>query len=306
MLTGTSHRHATSLVASLITALIMLTASPAWAGSCCALPAIFDEGRLLATGGVSQIEGAGGGGLGAWATITGYGTRDGIGVNAHLTYLNLPNYALWSPGVAIGLFDRLELSYARQSFDTEADGAALGLGRGFTFHQSIFGAKLRLLGNIVYDQNTLLPQLAVGVQFKNADRGAVLSAIGAKASSGTDFYLAASKLILSQNLLLNLTLRATKANQFGLLGFGGNRNANYAMELEGGLAYLLSRRLAVGGEVRTKPDNLRIAHEGSAYDLFAAYFLNKNLSFTLAYVSLGNIVNRNHQDGVYLSVQGGF
>ena len=160
MLTGTSHRHATSLVASLITTLIMLTSSPAWAGSCCALPAIFDEGRLLATGGVSQIEGAGGGGLGAWATITGYGTRDGIGVNAHLTYLNLPNYALWSPGVAIGLFDRLELSYARQSFDTEADGAALGLGRGFTFHQSIFGAKLRLLGNIVYDQNTLLPQLS--------------------------------------------------------------------------------------------------------------------------------------------------
>ena len=34
----------------------------------------FDQGKLLATGGVSQVEGAGGGGLGAWALISGYGS----------------------------------------------------------------------------------------------------------------------------------------------------------------------------------------------------------------------------------------
>lgn len=34
-------------------------------------------GRLLLTGGVSTIEGAGGGGLVPWALIGGYGTRDG-------------------------------------------------------------------------------------------------------------------------------------------------------------------------------------------------------------------------------------
>ena len=48
-------------------------------------PSIFDGGKLLATAGVSQLEGAGGGGLAPWALITGYGTRHGIGANAHFT-----------------------------------------------------------------------------------------------------------------------------------------------------------------------------------------------------------------------------
>ncbi len=38
-----------------------------------------DLGKLTATGGVSQIEGAGGGGLMLWALITGYGSRDSYG-----------------------------------------------------------------------------------------------------------------------------------------------------------------------------------------------------------------------------------
>jgi hypothetical protein len=48
-------------------------------------PGRFDGGKLLATGGVSQLEGAGGGGLAPWALITGYGTDAGIGGNAHYT-----------------------------------------------------------------------------------------------------------------------------------------------------------------------------------------------------------------------------
>ncbi len=51
----------------------------------------FDEGRLLATGGVSAVEGEGGGGLAPWAMITGYGTRDGVGVTLHHTYVGLPD-----------------------------------------------------------------------------------------------------------------------------------------------------------------------------------------------------------------------
>src|SRR3954468_7971469 len=68
----------------------------------------FDQGKLLATGGVSAIEGEGGGGLVPWALITGYGTRDGVGINIHHTYVGLPDYQLVSPGIAVGLFDRLE------------------------------------------------------------------------------------------------------------------------------------------------------------------------------------------------------
>jgi Protein of unknown function (DUF3034) len=265
----------------------------------------FDEGRLLATGGVSAVEGEGGGGLAPWALITGYGTRDGVGVTLHHTYVGLPDYQLIAPGIAVGLFDRLELSYAWQAFDTEATGAALKLGQGFTFHQNIFGAKLKLVGDAVYDQDSWLPQIAVGLQHKENDRGAVIAAVGGSNSVGTDYYLAATKLFLAQSLLTNVTLRATKANQFGILGFGGDRHDDYSAQIEASAAYLLSRKLAFGGEIRTKPNNLGVAKEEAAFDVFAAYFLNKNLSLTAAYVNLGNIVLHDHQDGAYLSLQAG-
>jgi hypothetical protein len=266
---------------------------------------MFDGGKLLATGGVSQVEGAGGGGLANWALITGYGTRDGIGGNVHYTAVPLPDYSLQSAGVAVGLFDRLELSYAWQEFDTRDVGAALGLGRGFAFHQNIFGAKLKLVGDAVYDQDSWLPQISIGLQHKENDRGAIIAAVGGKGSVGTDYYIAASKLFLAQSLLVNVTLRETKANQFGILGFGGDKHNDYSTQFEGSAAYLISRQFAVGAELRTKPSNLGVAHEGAAWDLFAAYFLNKNLSITAAYADLGNLVIRNNQQGAYLSLQAG-
>ena len=57
--------------------------------------------------------------------------------------------------------------------------------------------------------------------------------------------------------------------------------------------------------MRTKPSNLSIAKEQNAWDVFAAYFLNKNLSATIAYADLGNILIRDHQRGAYLSLQAG-
>lgn len=266
---------------------------------------LFDSGRLLATGGVSQVEGAGGGGLGAWALITGYGTDRGIGINGHATTVVLPDYRLTTLGVSAGLFDRLELSYARMEFDTLGVGAALGLGQGYAFHQDIFGAKLRLFGDAIYDQGGWLPQVSVGLQHKRNDRGAVIAFIGGKDDSGTDYYLAASKLFLEDNLLVNATLRATRANQIGILGFGGDKHDGYSAQFEGSAAWLISRKFALGAEFRTKPSNLSIAHESNAWDVFAAWFPNRNVSFTLAYADLGNIVIRGEQRGLYLSIQAG-
>ena len=282
-----------------LTLLLGVAAQPAFADD------LFDGGKLLATGGVSQVEGAGGGGLANWALITGYGTRDGIGANVHYTAVPLPDYTLQTTGVAVGLFDRLELSYAWQAFDTQDVGAALGLGRGFTFHQNIFGAKLKLIGDAVYDQDSWLPQIAVGLQHKENDRGAVIAAVGGKNSVGTDFYVTATKLLLAESLLVDATVRETKANQFGILGFGGDKHNDYSTQFEGSGAYLFSRRFALGAELRTKPSNLGIVHEGAAWDLFAAYFLNKNLSITAAYADLGNIAIQNDQHGAYLSLQAG-
>ena len=107
-------------------------------------------GKLLLTGGVSSVEGAAGGGLASWAVIGGDETEAGIGASAHGTWVALPDFDLTSFGVTLGIHDRVELSYAHQSFDTRAAGAALGLGHGFTFHQQVFGAKLRLIGDAVY------------------------------------------------------------------------------------------------------------------------------------------------------------
>ena len=288
-----------------IRALALWIGLVALASPCAFADGMFDDGKLLATGGVSQVEGAGGGGLASWAMITGYGTDHGIGVNGHYTAVALPDYNLHTAGVAVGLYDRLEISYAWQGFDTQDVGGTLGLGRGFVFHQNIYGAKLKVLGDAIYDQDSWVPQVSIGVQHKENDRPAIIAAVGGKGNVGTDFYLAASKLFLAQSLLVNLTMRETKANQFGILGFGGDKHDDYSTQFEGSAAYLFSRQFAAGVELRTKPSNLSIAKEGDAWDLFAAYFFNKSLSLTVAYADLGNIVIKDDQHGAYLSLQAG-
>jgi hypothetical protein len=275
------------------------------AGSSSALDkgmAMFDSGKLLATGGVSNVEGAGGGGIATWALISGYGTRDGIGLNGHFTYINTNDYALWTEGVSVGLFDRVELSYARQTFDTQKIGGALGLGNGFKIDQDVFGAKVKIYGDAVYDQDSWIPQIAAGVQYKHNDRGFLMHALGAS-SDGTDYYVSATKLFLAESLLVDATWRETKANEFGILGFGGAKHDDYSAQFEGSAAYLFTRKFAVGVEFRTKPDNIGV-HEQDAWDVFAAYFFTKNISVTAAYADLGNILV-GEQRGEYVSLQVG-
>jgi hypothetical protein len=266
---------------------------------------LFDEGKLLATGGVAEVEGAAGGGLSTWATISGYETNDGIGLTVHETFIGLRSFNLNSVGISAGLYDRVELSYAHQSFDTRNTGAALGLGKGFAFQEDVYGAKVRLFGNLVYDQSDWIPQTAVGVQYKVNEQPNIVKAVGAKDGDGVDFYLAATKLVLSESVLLSTTVRFTKANQFGILGFGSAAHDDYQPEFEGSAAYLFSKRFAVGVEYRTKPDNLGFS-EQNAYDVFAAYFISKHASVTLAYVDLGTIATRRDQNGVFASLQLGF
>jgi hypothetical protein len=264
------------------------------------------SGKLLLTGGLSEVEGAAGGGIVPWAVIGGYGTRDQIGANAFVTYVKPQDYALTSFGALVGFYDRVELSYARQSFNTENVGAALGLGQNFKFGVDVFGAKVRLFGDAVKDQDTWVPQVALGVQYKRNDQAEVLHAIGAASATGTDWYIAATKVLLDYSLLLNATVRVTKANQIGILGFGGDANNSYRAQFEGSIAYLLRRDLAIGGEYRSKPNNLGIAKESDWWDLFVAWAPTKNVALTLAYANLGNIVTKDNQQGVYVSAQVGF
>lgn len=321
------HKH-TGIVGKLAL-ILLLSASHALAAPGSAPSERFGGGKLLLTGGVTQVEGSAGGGLTPWAVIGGNGTDDQIGGSAFYTRVNLDDYHLDTYGALVGIYNRLELSISQQRFDTGKPGvivrSVLGAPTdgGFSLQQTIYGAKVRLLGDAVLDQDKWWPQVALGVQRKedNSTTEAVAKAVGAKEGKGTDIYLSATKLYLAQSLLANVTVRATKANQFGLLGFGGDKNDGYKMQVEGSVAYLLRNNLAVGAEFRTKPDNLglelggeRVLEENRAFDVFAAYAVSKNNTLTLAYVDLGRIVSlasklaggKESQRGLYLSTQYSF
>jgi hypothetical protein len=258
--------------------------------------------RLLGTGGVMEVEGSGGGGLTPWALISGLGTDSEFGASAYCTYLKPQYFALTSCGVAVGAYDRVELSYARQRFDLDdvAPGRSINL--------NVFGAKVRLFGDAVYDQDRWWPQVVAGVQYKqNEDFDFIPRLIGARRGGDADFYLAATKVFLAgpfgRTWLLNATLRATRANQFGILGFGGDRSDSYHLDGEGSAALFLTERLVVGAEYRAKPDNLRAFRENDAYDGFIAFFPSKHLSITAAFVDLGNIATHPGEQAWYVSIQ---
>lgn len=286
-------------LALLIGAALACAGSPAVAGE------LLPGGKLLLTRGVTNVEGAAGGGLATWSLIAGNETDAGIGGSAFATNLSLSDYDFRAFGGAVGFFDRLEVSYARQEFDTGKTGALLGIGEGYRFEQDVIGAKLRIAGDAVYDQDSWLPQIAVGAQMKINRNDSLVATLGASGDHSTDLYVAATKILLSQSLLLSGAVRFTEANQFGLLGYGA-ADEKHSAQFEGSAGYMLTDRFVVGAEMRTKPDNLGFAKEDNAYDAFAAYALSHNYTITAAYVDLGSIVTFDNQRGLYLSLQAGF
>ena len=276
-------------------------------GACSAAPSIKpDQGRLLATGAVSQVEGSAGSGLTNWAVISGYGSNTSWGGNTHYTQVELPDFQLRSYGASVGIKNRVELSYARQDFDLGDTGPKLGLRDGYTFSQDIIGAKVRVIGDAVYDQDSLLPQISVGAQYKKNQNSDLIAALGAQDDEGVDVYVSGTKLLLNNGLILTGTARGTKANQLGLLGFGGDQSDNYQIEFEGSAAYMFNKHLAVGVDYRTKPDNLGFADENDGAAAYVAWFPTKNISLTAAYVDLGDIALQENQRGAYGSIQIGF
>lgn len=258
--------------------------------------------RLLATGGISPLEGAGGGGIVPWALISGLGDRDQIGGSAYYTQADPTDFSLRSSGGAIGFFNRVELSYAHLDFGlgTTVPGHSIGL--------DVIGAKLRVYGDAVYDQDSLIPQISVGVQHKhNKDFDLVPKALGARRSDDNDYYIAATKIFLAglagRNVVANLTLRATRANQLGILGFGGDQGDHYQVLPEASLGVFLADHWLVGGEYRMKPDNLSVFREDDFKDAFLVWFPIKRLSLTAAWAWLGNIADQDNQDALYLSGQ---
>lgn len=268
--------------------------------------ALAGEGRLLATGGASSIEGSAGGGITPWAVLSGYGEKGEWGADVFATRVETGDYRLDVTGVSAAYDNRIELSYARQHLDLGTLARDLSLPEN-SLSQDILGIKVRLFGDLIYDQ---LPQVSLGIQHKRQKDFLIPSLVGAKRDEDTEGYLTASRLILGgafgYNLLLNGSVRYSRANELGLLGFGGDRRDRRSVLKEGSVAVLLSREWAVGVEYREKPDNLSFAGESDWADLFVGYFPNKHLAIVLAYARLGEIATLDNQNGAYLSVQGSF
>jgi len=260
--------------------------------------------RLLATGGVMEIEGSAGGGAVPWALIAGLGTDEQVGGSSFCTHARQQKFELRSCGLAIGFHDRIEVSYAKQRFDLEE------IIPGESIAVDVAGLKVRLLGDAVFEQDRWYPQLSLGLQYKkNRDFDFVPALLGARDDADVDVYLAATKVYLagplSRTWLLNATLRSTRANQFGILGFGGVDNRR-SINAELSAAVFLTDEIVAGAEFRQKPDNLSSFGEDDFWDLFGAWFPSKHFSVTAAYTDLGRIAMMPGQHGWYLSLQGSF
>ncbi len=253
------------------------------------------DGKLLGTPGASTFEGAGGGGLVPWATISGYGSKTEFGGAAFYNNVRLADFNMDIVGAAIGYDNRWELSAAHQVMEAAANGAEMA--------QTVYGAKLRLAGDLIF---TKAPQLSVGVQYRDLHDPAMGFNRGASDDNGVDYYLAATKMWMNgpfhRNLLVNLTARATKANQTGMLGFGSADDSGYEFQLETSAGLFLNRHWAVGFEYKQKPDRLS-QPEDDWWNVWAVFFANKHVSVMAAFADLGSIIGSDRQRGPYISLQ---
>lgn len=254
-------------------------------------------GRINATGGLLNLEGSGGGGLLPWSTMAGLSTDPGVDWLAGTAYVQLDDYSVHTVSVAGSWNDRAEWSLARSRLRIDTHPGSLAV------DQTLIGGKWRLAGDLIYGK---APQVSVGIQARWLHDDALARAIGAKDDFGIDFYVGASRLILDgpfhRNWLIAGNLRATRANELGFLGFGGDESNDYSLAGEVSTALFLNPNWAVGAEFRHKPDHLHAINESNWYDAFVAWFPNKQVNVALAYANAGTIAGQNHQDGFYVSV----
>ena len=298
------------------------------------LPVAAETGsRLVISGGVTGFEGTGGGGITPWAFISGYGSREQIKGTSSLQSLDTGEYQLKTVGASIGIYDRVEISVQRQIltvsssvvgnvFDLLTSGGVVAA-PGTAIEQTIFGVKAKVYGDAIFAKVSWQPQVSLGILYKkNHDFDTSLALVdgtiplpsqgvpailGAKDDSGVDIYLSTTKYWLGgamgNNLLLNVTARLTKANTFGLLGFSSTTDDDYELEVEGSIVMVSSPQTAIGVEWRTQTNRLGgLAEEKTITDFFIAYFPNKSLSITGAYVDIGNLPFNENASGLYLSV----
>ena len=254
---------------------------------------------------VTNIDGQAGGGLVPWALLS-------SGPTVAITNLNTPNLNINSLAVNTSFSNMVEVSYARNMLNVS--GSALGANNTDSVDNLGLKVKLNDMGS--------MPQFAVGLVYKSASgplADLLKTAYGIKKSS-TDVYAAASKIVTigGKNVLLNGVLRASKANQLGLLGFGGGNTpgykTGYSIKPELSAELFASSNVIFGAEYRAQPDNgtgaNTLLHQNAAYDFNVVYVASKNFTLTAAYVSLVQVapavINGNKQNGLFVQAQVNF
>lgn len=250
---------------------------------------------LLGTGGATSIEG-GGGGIIPWATLNGYAEDREVSLTGSFSLVHLDDFDLRVLGASVNYRNRLELSVADQRLQLSTLGGDI--------RQQVFGAKLRLGGDLIYGT---VPQIALGVQYKRNRDFAVPGLLQAARDDDFEAWLGVARAWLDgpfhRTWLIAANARATRANQTGLLGFGGDDGDSHEIVLEGALVMFLNRSMALGVEYRQKPDNLSAVNEDDWMDVFFAWFPNKSLSLVAGWTRLGDIAGFTSQDGPYFSVE---
>ncbi len=252
--------------------------------------------KVIGTGGATTIEGSAGGGIVPWAVINGYASSGQWSVTGFGNQVGVDDFSLRTVGAGFSYGNQLEVSLTKQTFALDTIGGDL--------KQTIVGVKYHVAGELLY---TEMPQISVGAQWKKHQNFELPQAVGALDDQGIDWYVAASKVWLDafagRNLLLNATVRATKANQTGLLGFGSAEDNSYQLMTELSATIMLTPHWAVGAEFRQKPNQLAFADEEHWRDVFTAWFINKNVSLVGGYVDLGSIAGLPNQQGYYVAVE---
>jgi hypothetical protein len=214
-------------------------------------------------------------------------------------------------------FQRLELGYAvnrlgLDDLDREVRrslGSAVDIGTNHVFLHHL-NARLNLIRENEWDI-ACMPALTAGVHYKynanideiNRDLGDALEGIDYADNDGLDFTLTASKTItaLPRPLMFSVGARASRASQFGLMGFSDE----YMVSFEGNVDVLVTDNLAIGGEFRDKPDVMGrvpdlVAKDDPWWDVHAAYFFGPHSSLYAVVGDAGGVAN--HTDETFWGV----
>lgn len=266
---------------------------------------------LFATGAqaaITNIDGQAGGGLVPWALLS-------SGPTVAITHLGTPNLSINSVAVNTSFANMVEVSYAHNMLNVT--GSTLPAYANIDNVDNL-GLKVKL-----NDMGDSMPQFALGLVYKQASGNLAdfLKTAAGIDKSGTDVYAAASKIVNigGKTVLLNGVLRASKANQLGLLGFGGGTTVGaktgYSVKPELSVEVFAAENVIVGAEYRAQPSNgvtgtEGIVHQNAAYDFHIVYVANKNFTLTAAYTNLGQVApaftGSNKQNGMLLQGQVNF